>query len=427
MVSPPPLCVAGAALDGEAVGLRCEGAEIVALGPDVGAERGDEVIDGRGLALMPGFVNAHTHAAMTLFRGFADDLPLMEWLREHIWPAEARLTADDVYWGSRLACLEMIRGGTIRFWDMYWQPGATATAVRDAGLRATVGAPLIDRIAGGPEGIAAAIEAGVDEVEGVGCDRVDAALAPHAIYTVGEESLRRIAEESRRRGVPVQIHISETEQEVDDCLAEHGIRPVELLERTGLLGPRTLLAHAVWLDDAERALIARSGASVVTNPVANMKLAVGAAFDLPAAQVAGIPVALGTDGAGSNNSLDPLGDAKHLALIQKHRSGDAAVAPAAEVLAIATGARAPLLGAAAGAPAVGAPADFILVDTDRPELATGDLAAGLVYSASGAAVDTTVVAGRVLMRGGEVPESDLVIREARERAAALLGAGGAGV
>lgn len=421
----PGLCVSGATIDGVLVGLRCEGEEIVGLGPEVEPEPGDELIDADGMALLAGFVNGHTHAAMTLFRGFADDLPLMEWLENHIWPAEARLVDEDVYWGARLACLEMIRTGTVRFWDMYWRPGATARAVDDAGLRATIGTPLIDRIAAREGGIEAVIEAGVNEIAAAGCDRVDAALTPHAIYTVGEESLRLIAEQSERRGLPTHIHISETEDEVADCLARHGVRPVELLARTGVLGPRTLLAHAVQLDDRERRLIAEAGATVVTNPVANLKLAVGGPFDLGAALGAGIPVALGTDGAGSNNSLDLLCDAKHLALIQKHRARDAAAAPADQVLAIATGARAPLLGRPPGGLGLGAPADFILVDLDRPELATGSLAAGLVYSASGAVVDTTVVAGRVLMEGGVVPGAEEVVAAARQRAERLL-RGGAG-
>ena len=408
------IVIEGASLDGEATGLRIEGGSIAAIGPDVTAGPGDERIDGAGTAIVPGFVNGHTHAAMTLFRGYADDLPLMEWLQKHIWPVEARLDDDDVYWGTRLACVEMIRTGTVRFWDMYWQPGAVARAVTDAGVRATIGPPLID---GGDA-------ARLDEVKRAAADGLEAiaaadgslaapSLAPHAIYTVSPESLGWIAEESGRLGIPVQIHVSETKQEVDDCLAAHGIRPVELLDRVGLLGPRTLLAHAVWLEDRERELIAASGATVVTNPVANMKLAVGGIFDLAAARSHGMPVGLGTDGAGSNNSLDLLADMKHFALGQKHLAGDAAASPAAEALAIATGARAPLLGATPLR--AGQPADLLLVRTDGPELGIGSLEAGLVYAASGSVVDTTIVAGRVLMRGGVVADEAEILERARER------------
>ena len=412
------LAIDGATLDGEQIVLRIEGGSIAELGPGVAVRDGDEVLGGAGTAIIGGFVNGHTHAAMTLFRGFADDLPLMEWLQGHIWPAEAKLTAEDVYWGTRLACVEMIRTGTVRFWDMYWQPGAVARAVADAGIRTTVGSPLID--GGDPartDDVRAAAESGLAEVAEVDGALVSSSLAPHAIYTVSPASLEWIAGESERLAIPIQIHISETEGEVDDCVRAHGIRPVELLERVGLLGPRTLLAHAVWIDEGERELIARSGATVVTNPVANMKLAVGAAFDRPAARAAGIPVGLGTDGAGSNNSLDLLADAKHLALAQKHRAGDAAAAPAREVHAIATGDLAPLLGATPLVP--GQPADLILVRTDRHELGVGSLDAGLVYAASGSVVDTTIVAGRVLMRGGVVADEPEVLARARERAAAL--------
>ena len=402
--------------DGEVVGLRVEGATITALGPGVSAETGDEVIDGGGMALVPGLVNGHTHAAMTLFRGYADDLPLMEWLEQHIWPAEARLEADDVYWGTRLACVEMIRTGTVRFWDMYWQPGAVARAAADAGVRAVVGAPLIDVGDGSPAQLQKAASAGLAELEG-SPETISASLAPHAIYTVSNESLGWIATESDRLGLPIQIHISETEQEVSDCVAASGMRPVELLDSLGVLGPRTVLAHSVWLDERERELIAASGATIVTNPVANMKLAVGGAFDLPAARRHGIPIGLGTDGAGSNNSLDLFADSKHLALLQKHVAADAAAVTAEETLAIAAGESAPLLGAASLE--VGAAADFLLVRTDGPELGLGSLAAGLIYASSGAVVDTTVIAGRVLMRGGVVEGATEVVARARERAERL--------
>lgn len=413
------LVVEGATLDGAEVGLRVgEDGLIAEIGPGVGAAPGDERIDGSGTALVPGLVNGHTHAAMTLFRGYADDLPLMDWLQDHIWPAEAKLDAEDVYWGTRLACAEMIRTGTVRFWDMYWEPEATARAVADAGLRATLGAPLIDRM--DPAGLPKLREdaaAGLEAVASVGGDLVTASLAPHAIYTVSTASLEWIGAEAERLRVPIQIHASETEGEVEDCVQAHGVRPIELLDRLGVLGESTLLAHAVWLDDGERELIRAAGATAVTNPVANMKLAVGAAFDLSAAQRFGIPVGLGTDGAGSNNSLDLLADAKHLALLQKHVAADASVAPADEVLAIMTGARAPLLGASALA--AGSAADFILVRTETPELGIGSLAAGLVYAASGAVVDTTVVAGRVLMRGGVIEGVDEILAKARERAARI--------
>jgi len=409
------LTVTGALLDGQRVGVRCEDGAIAALGPEVTPAPGDEAIDAGGAHLVAPLVNGHTHAAMTLFRGSGGDLPLMPWLEEKIWPVEAKLDEEDVYWGARLACAEMLRSGTTRFWDMYWQPGATARAAADSGIRAAIGAPLFD-LNGSPEQLREAARRGLEALSGYGPE-ITPALAPHAIYTVSEESLRWIAELSAERDLPVQIHLSETEREVQDCLAAHGERPAFYLDRLGLLSERTVLAHGVWLDPDELALVAERGATVVTNPVANMKLAVGGVFPHPAARAAGVAVGLGTDGAGSNDSLDLLADLKTFALAQKHAAGDPTAIDAAEAWAVATGARAPRLGATALEP--GAPADFLLLRARAPELEIGELTADLVYAASGSVVDTTVVAGRVLMRGGEVASMEEIVVRAAERAERL--------
>jgi 5-methylthioadenosine/S-adenosylhomocysteine deaminase len=410
-----PLTIAGARRDGETVGVRCVDGAIAAIGPEVAAEPGDKTIDAGGAPLVPALVNGHTHAAMTLFRGFGGDLPLMRWLQEKVWPTEARLDAEDVYWGTRLACLEMIRTGTARFWDMYWQPVATARAVRDAGLRATIGGPLIDTDGGG-SAVRDTVTRDLDELADFG-PQVASSLAPHSIYAVSEELLRWTAEQAVARDLPVHIHLSETEGEVADCIAAHGVRPVLYLDRLGLLGERTVLAHGVWLEREELETIAARGCTVVTNPVANMKLAVGGVFPYPAARQAGVAVGLGTDGAGSNDSLDLLADLKTFALIQRHAAGDATVLPAAEAWEIATGARAPLLDGAALR--VGAPADFLLLRRVAHEIGVGDLTSDLVYAASGSVVDTTVVGGRVLMRGGEVDGAEEIVAQAAERARRL--------
>ncbi|HEX6455010.1 MAG TPA: amidohydrolase [Solirubrobacterales bacterium] len=409
------LTITNALVDGERVGLRCDGETIAAIGPDVAAHPGDEAIDAGGAHLVPPLVNGHTHAAMTLFRGSGGDLPLMPWLEERIWPVEARLDEEDVYWGARLACAEMIRSGTTRFWDMYWQPQATARAVEDAGIRAAIGAPLFDAD-GSFEELQEAAHRSTEALARCG-PLITTALAPHAIYTVSERALRWIGELSAERELPVQIHLSETEKEVQDCIAEHGERPARYLDRLGLLSERTIVAHGVWLDPEELALVAERGATVVANPVANMKLAVGGVFPHPGARAAGVHVGLGTDGAGSNDSLDLLADLKLFALTQKHAAADPTAIDAAEAWAVATGARAPLLGATPLEP--GAPADFLLLRPDAPELGIGDLTSDLVYAASGSVVDTTVVAGKVLMRGGELPELDEIVAKAAERARRL--------
>lgn len=412
------LTITGATLEGEAVGLRSDGGVIEELAAGVAPRDGDVVIEARGMALVPGFVNAHTHAGMTLFRGYADDLPLMEWLQEHIWPVEKRMSGEDIYWGTRLACVEMIRTGTTSFWDMYWHADAAARAVEDAGVRAVTAAPLIDD--GDPaksERACADADRSLEPIREASGELARPGFAPHAIYSLSGRSLRWVAERGQELGMPVQIHLSETEDEVERCLAEHGVRPAHYLDSCGMLNPTTVLAHGVWLDESELELIAERGATVVTNPVANLKLAVGGLFPYRAAREREVPMGLGTDGPGSNNSLDLAQSMKAFALLQKNAARDPAAVTAAETLALARGERSELLRGPSLEP--GAPADFLLVRSDAPELSLGALDAGLVYAASGAVVDTTVIAGRVLMQGGVVPDEAEVVAKARERAALL--------
>jgi 5-methylthioadenosine/S-adenosylhomocysteine deaminase len=413
------LAVRGALLDGEVVGLREEDGLIAALGPSVDAKTGDEVIEADGLLLSPPMVNGHTHAAMTLFRGFGDDMPLMEWLETRIWPAEAKLRPDDVYWGTRVACLEMVRSGTTRFFDMYWHGAEAARAVVDSGLRAAISTVMIDQLdpARG-ESMRGEVLESLDRVAEAGA-RVSPSLGPHAIYTVSAESLAWLAEVAAERQISLQIHLSETEQEVKDCIKAHGKRPAAYLDELGFLGPRTVLAHGVWLDEAELELIAEREATVVANPAANMKLAVGGVLPYPAASRASVRLGLGTDGVSSNSNLDSFEEVKLFALSQKHATGDSSTLPAGEALEIARGLRSPTLG---GTPLEqGQPADFLLLRGSDPELSAGALDADLVYAAGGSVVDTTVVAGRVLMRDRVVPGADELVAEVRARARRLTG------
>jgi 5-methylthioadenosine/S-adenosylhomocysteine deaminase len=420
------LFVNGAELDGRPVSVHVANGVIAAIedtlagpGPTgpAGPASGADVIDGRGLTLLPGLVNGHTHAAMTLFRGYGDDLPLMTWLKTRIWPAEARLTADDVYWGTRLACLEMARSGTTRFFDMYWHPEAVARAATDAGLRAVVAAPLLDEgTSSGPSGLKDDALGSLDQLASFG-DHITASLGPHAVYTVSPSSLEWIGQVAQERDLPVQIHLAETRREVDDCVDQTGLRPGELVDRCGLLGPRTVLAHGCWLEPHELEVIAERGATIVTNPVSNMKLAVGRQFPYADAVQARTSLGLGTDGAASNNSLDLFQDMKIFALAQKFANDDPAMLRAAEVLAVARGQRSALLG---GHPIeVGAPGDFILVRRDEPEIGPGDLDANLVYAATGAVVDTLVVDGRVVMRHRQVDGAEEIVDQVRGRVSRL--------
>jgi 5-methylthioadenosine/S-adenosylhomocysteine deaminase len=411
------LAVAGGLLDGHPAGLRADDGLIAEIGPDVGPRPGDEVIDATGMLLCPPMVNGHTHAAMTLFRGFGDDMPLMEWLRTRIWPAEAKLEPEDVYWGTRLACVEMIRAGTTRFLDMYWHGSEAARAVVDSGMRAAVSSVIIDQLdAARGRAMRPEMIESLDRIAAAG-ERVAPSLGPHAIYTVSAESLAWLAELAAEREITLQIHLSETEQEVGDCMEAHGKRPAAYLDELGFLGPRTVLAHGVWLDQAELELIAERGATVVANPAANLKLAVGGVLPYPAAARAGVRLGLGTDGVSSNSNLDSFEEVKLLALSQKHATGDTSALPASEALAIARGLRSPALN---GTPLeAGRPADFLLLRGHDPELSAGDLDADLVYAASGAVVDTTVVAGEVLMRNRKVVGAEEAVAEVRARAARL--------
>jgi len=411
------LTITDVVVDGVTTTIRISEGVIDAVGPDVVADAEDEVIDATGLAAVPGLVNGHGHAAMTLLRGYGSDLRLHEWLSEKIWPAEAKLTEDDVYWGTRLAIIEMLRSGTTHFFDMYWHPRAVARAAEEMGIRATVGAPLFDGM--DPEASTGMRELAVESLDELAeCGPlITPSLTPHAIYTVSGASLEWVATLAAERDLVVHIHLSETRREVEEWMADHDERPAFHLDSRGCLGPKTILAHGCHLDRSELELVSERGATVVTNPVSNLKLAGSAIFPYPLARECGVAVGLGTDGASSNNSLDLLADLKVFALVQKHGAEDPTVAPAEEALAVAQGRHSPLLGG--HAIEVGAPGDLVLIDMRRPEMNPGPLADNLVYAATGAVVHTSVIAGRVVLRDGVVAGEAETIDEATRRAARL--------
>ncbi len=416
------ILIEGAILKGEPHSLWLEGGRIRAIragtDPDWGESAGtpDRVLDGRGLHAFPSLRNSHTHVAMVLFRGYGDDMPLMKWLETRIWPAEGRLTAEDVYDGARLGILEMIRSGTSFFNEMYWHRPALVRAVEDMGVRAMLGVNLIDL------GDPATLEAQKDEIRelvpgGEGTGRARLALAPHSVYTVGPKELEWVGELAREHDVRIHIHLSETAGEVERCVEEHGCRPAEHLRRLGLVGPHLIAAHGQYLDEAELALLAEGGATVVTNPLANLKLATGGIFPYAAARRAGLRVCLGTDGASSNNNLDLFEEIKMVALLQKHREADATVLPADEALGLATTVPARLFGQGSGEVAEGEPADLVLVDLSGPATQpVHDPVSALVYAANGSCVRTTICDGQVLMHEGvvEVCDEDEVVARAVE-------------
>jgi 5-methylthioadenosine/S-adenosylhomocysteine deaminase len=415
-------------LDGSTGHVGIEGNRIVHLGPDLPAAEPARTIDGTDRLAMPGLVNAHTHAAMTLFRGYGDDMPLMPWLQERIWPAEAKLTEEDVYWGTRLACAEMIRTGTTLFNDMYWKVPHAVRAIGDAGLRATVSGGLISGgflgdLKGELRELIAMYEAGEFP------DRVRLAVSPHAPYTVTPEDLEWCAALAAEHDLPIQIHLSETLGEVEECLEKHGARPAFHLERHGILERPVTLAHGVWLDRDELAMLAGHPATVVHNPVSNLKLACGQGrevrgwFDYPGAKEAGVNVALATDGTASNTNLDMFEEMKFASLMAKHAAGDPTCMPAAETLHIATRGGADGMGwTDAGRLEVGALADVVLLDLTEVTLTPmHDPVSHVVYAANGGCVHTTICDGKVLMEDGEIEGLEEVRARAAEAARRLTG------
>ncbi len=370
--------------------------------------------------LLPGFINAHTHAAMSLMRGLADDLPLMDWLNNHIWPAEQQhVSAEYVFDGSLLACAEMIRGGTTCFNDMYFFPEQTALAVEKAGMRATLGLILID--------FPSAWAADADEYLAKGIELHDrlhnntlisTAFAPHAPYTVSDDPLRRIATYAEELDIPVHIHVHETADEVEQSLQKYGKRPLQRLDELGLVSPRLLAVHATQLLEEETALLANAGAHVLHCPQSNMKLASGFCPTQRLYQ-AGVNLALGTDGAASNNDLDMLGEMQTAALLAKAVAGDAQALPAEKVLRMATIDAARALGRDTdiGSLETGKYADITAIELGSVE--TQPLyhpLSQLVYAAGRENVTHVWVGGKLLLRDRELTTLDekAILQNARQ-------------
>lgn len=359
-----------------------------------------------GHVLLPGLVNLHTHAAMALLRGYADDLPLMEWLKRHIWPAEARhLSASFVLEGTRLACAEMLLGGITTFNDMYFFPEAVCQAAVEAGVRAVAGIVAVDFPTPYAPDAATALNRGLaTRAAFAGEPLAQFALAPHAPYTVSDGVFTTVAALAHREGLPVHCHVHETADEISMAMAATGERPLARLARLGVLGPHFIAVHAVHLDAADTALLARYGAHVAHCPTSNLKLASGFAGAAALTQ-AGINVGLGTDSAASNNRLDLFAELRLAALLAKAVAGDAAVWPAHAALRAATlgGAEALGLGAETGSLLPGKCADFIAVDLSAPALQpVFDPVSHLVYAAGREQVRHVWVRGEQRVRDGEL-------------------------
>jgi len=382
----------------------------------------ERVIDGKDHLCLPGLINCHTHAAMTLLRSYADDLPLMHWLEKKIWPMEARLTGDDVYWGTLLAIVEMIESGTTTFSDMYFFTDRVAEAVEVSGVRACLSRGLI--------GIGDSAEQGLEESrellekwQGAADGRISIWLGPHAPYTCPPDFLDKVLTLAQDYRAGIHIHVAETKDEIEQIAREYGKTPVAYLSERGVFRFPVLAAHCVYLTEEDIETLAAAGAAVAHNPESNMKLASGIA-PIPELLAAGVAVGIGTDGASSNNNLDMFEEMRTAALLHKVNKGDPQVLPASQVLSMATrdGARALRLDDL-GLLQPGYKADLILVDLNQAHLhPRHNPVAHMVYSARGGDVETVIIDGRIVMEGRKILtiDKERVLAEVEERARRLL-------
>ncbi|WP_328975824.1 amidohydrolase [Streptomyces canus] len=383
-----------------------------------------ERIDGRGQIALPGLVNCHTHAPMVALRGVAEDLPTEEWFNDVVWPIESNLTERDVELGARLACAEMIRGGVTCFADHYFSMDAVAAVVEECGIRAHLGEAYFS--SQGPQGREKSVAFALRHRGGAG-GRITTALAPHAPYTVDDSDLTATAALAREHGLPVHLHAAENRDQAETSLARHGVTPIEVLRRTGILDTDVLIAHGSGILDSDLPILASAAGrtAVATAPRGYLKFAWPTTTPVRALHDIGIPVGLATDGAASNNSLDVWESMALTALIQKSTTGDPRWLTSRQALHHATlqSARAVGLGEVVGSIAPGRRADIILVDLTGPHTQpVHDLAATLVHSARSSDVRTTIVDGRVLMRDRELLTIDVpsVAGELSKRLPALL-------
>ncbi len=376
---------------------------IVEIGPKITCEA-EHVLDGRRRIVLPGLVNTHTHLSMTLLRGYADDLPLQEWLETKIWPLERKLTGELCNAGALLGCLEMIRTGTTCFLDMYFYVEDVAKAVHKAGLRAFLSHAIIDQfVSNDAKELEGLVHDTVQAIQALNDPKIKFAVAPHSPYTCSSETLIKAKELATKEKVPLHTHLAETRSEQVKFEKKFQMREAEYLDRIGFLCENLVSAHCVWLTRSEVDILGKRHAKVSHCPVSNMKLAEGGVAPLPEMFESDVTVGLGTDGAASNNCLDMFETMKVCALVHKAHRWDPTVLPAQKVLDLATIEGARVLGIAdsLGSIEVGKLADMVLVDLRSPNLAPihgkSTVVSDMVYSTKGSDVDSTIVEGRPIM------------------------------
>lgn len=370
----------------------------------------DEILDGKNKAILPSFFNGHTHLAMTLFRSLADDMALKPWLEEKIWPLEAKLTEEDVYWGTKLACLELIRSGTTTFIDMYHHFNGIARAVDEMGLRGIISQASFDFGNDGlKEKVKTDVQAAYQEYKRYS-DRITLALGPHAIYTVSEDSLVWLKDFAGKNNLLLNIHLSETEEEVCNSIQNCGLTPTAYLEKIGFLGANVVASHCLHLTDEDIAILAKRNVKVIHNPISNMKLASGDSFRFLELASAGVTMGFGTDGASSSNNHDILEVAKMASLKQKAKLNNPAALPAREAFGFVTDSAESITGLKIGKIEEGYLADLCLVDLRMPEMMPNhNFISNLVFSANGSAVVTVICDGKILMKNRIIPGEDEIL------------------
>ena len=409
-------------LDGKPCDILIEGSKIAKIAPKIEARDVNKEIDGRDKAVISGFANTHAHSAMTLFRGLGEDMPLMQWLNDCIWPYEKNLDEEAVYWGAKLACLEMIKSGTTVFNDMYWHVPACVKAAEETGLKSVQGYCWIDHFdPSRVEKHKAALSRLHEASRSWNSELSHFSVAPHAVYTVSEEGWRWMAAYAREYGLMLHIHLEESQMEHEDALAKYGMSVTQYLHKIGVLGPNVVAAHSVWLSDEDIRILGDYGVSVVHNPNSNFKLASGYKFKYNELRDAGVRVCLGTDGCASSNNLDMVEAMKNAAMMQKVWRRDPAAMPLNELMEVASRHGYEAMGFAGGRIEEGLPADLALIELLQPAFVPNhNFQANLIYAAHGDAVDTLICNGRILMENRVVPEEKYILRQAQQAAIRLL-------
>ena len=375
---------------------------------------GAETVDCSGKTAVPGFVNMHTHAGMSMMRGIGEDISFHEWLKK-IWEVESRIDAEFVYHATKVACLEMIKTGTTTFNDHYWHMPMAYKAAQEMGLRAVLAYVICDRNDPVESERQKLQCAEMYELTSGWDSSATFAVAIHAIYSVSEPMILWATDFARQRGLKIHIHVSETEKEVEDCKAQHGCSPVEYLDRLGVLGPDVIAAHTLWLSEADIEILGKRGVTCVHNVNSNLKLASGYRFLYNELRDAGANICLGTDGCASSNNLDMLETIKTSAMIQKAWRKDSSAMPLNELISMATANAGRALGLNIGRLEEGALADILIVDTDNYNfLSPGTFEANLVYSAHSDCIDSVICNGRFVMKNRVVPGEKEILTEARK-------------